>query len=441
MVAIRILTLITIGALLQAQGVKVRLAGGEVTRTQMEEYIGWVLAGEAGGMTSAEGLRAMAVVARTYARYNLNRHRARGFNFCETTHCQDARKGAVTAKLRAAVDATEGVILWSRGRPAQVFYTGHCGGRTASAGEMWPGAARSYLKGGEDAYCLAVKGSWSAKIPWEQLAKILGLPGLGEMSVIRRTASGRAATLQSNAGLINAERLHLLVGRSMGWNVLRSRLYDVAGGGDGAVFQGEGTGHGVGFCQIGAEQRGKSGQKMDEILAAYFPGLRAGVSAQDIQWRVMRGERVDVWSTGAPVDDELPLLADRALAEAEKKSGLRVEKRPQVRAYPAVSVFRDATGEPGTVAAVARGRAVHMQPAALLRSAGTLRATLLHEMLHVTILSNAKKPLPLWFEEGLADHFAGGGTHPAERRRVEDLIRQKGLVGVMSMLETGVRSE
>ncbi len=439
MVAIRNIALSVLCALLPAQTVKVRLAGGAITRMQMEDYVGWVLAGEAGGMTSPEALKAMAVAARTYARYNMNRHRLEGFNFCETTHCQDARPGSITPKLRAAVEATEGMILWSRGRPAQIFYTGHCGGRTAAAGEMWPGAARSYLKGGEDSYCLAVKGSWTASIQWEKLAAILGLPGLNEMEVIRRTASGRAITIRSNQGLISAERLHLLVGRSMGWNLLRSRLYEITNSGTAAVFHGEGTGHGVGLCQIGAEERGKAGQKFDEILNAYFPGLHAGVSAKDIPWQVMRGEIVDVWGTAAPVDEELPALADRALAEAEQKTGLRVGKRPQVRAYPSVSIFRDATGEAGTVAAVARGRVVHMQPAAMLRGTGTLRATLLHEMIHVAVLANAKKPLPLWFEEGLADHLGGGGTHPEERRRVEGLIRQRGLPDVMSMLETGVR--
>ena len=426
---------LTLCAFASAQVVKVRLARSGVQRVPMEEYVNWVLAGEAGGMTSPEALQAMAVTVRTYARFNLNRHRAQGFNFCETTHCQDARPTGVTPRLRAAAEATAGIILWYRGRPASVYYTGNCGGRTAGAGEIWPGAARPYLKSADDPFCQrSGPDHWTARIPWAQLADILALPPFDRIEVARSTASGRVAELRTSSGPVGAERLHLLAGRRLGWNLLRSRLYEVTETPSGALFQGHGTGHGVGLCQTGAEQRGKAGQKWPQILAAYFPGLRASVSAKDIPWRILHGESVDVWSAGAPADEDLPRLAGAALAQAEKLTGLRAGKRPQLRAYPDVAAFRDSTGEPGTVAAATRGRIVHLQPAARLRSSGTLAATLLHEMLHVVIALNARAPVPLWLDEGLADYLGNGVTHPAARRRVASLVKQKGLAAVWAML-------
>ena len=436
--AIRILALILASCTLSGQMLKVRLAGSGVTKTPMEEYVAWVLAGEAGGHTSTEGLKATAIVIRTYARYNLGRHAKQGYDFCETTHCQDARPKAVTAQLRAAAAATEGIILWYNGKPAQVFYTGHCGGRTAAAGEIWPRAARPYLRGVEDSYCLSAgRAAWTAKIAWSDLSRALGLSDLHEVDVERRTGSGRAGVLRTNAGVLDAERVHLAVGRMLGWQLLRSRLYDVRGDAGHIVFSGSGNGHGVGFCQTGADQRGKAGQSWPEIIEAYMPGLRAGVSARDIPWRVMQGERVEAWGTGAPGDEQLSTLADRALAEAERRSTLHVTKRPQVRAYPSIAVFRDATGESGATAAVARGRVVHMQPVARLRAAATLDSTLLHEMLHVVIGLNAKRPLPLWFDEGLADYLGGGKTHPAERARVAALVKQRGVAAVIAMSVSG----
>jgi stage II sporulation protein D len=438
MVAKLLLALIAAAALLPAQIVKVRLAGGQIRRVSMEDYIAWVLAGEAGGMKSPEALKAMAVVARTFARFNLSRHDAQGFNFCETTHCQDARPGAVSPRIRAAVDDTQGIILWYRGRPASVYYTGHCGGRTAGAGEIWPGTARPYLQSVEDPFCLrAGPADWKAHLAWPQLAEILARPAIEHLEVARSTPSGRVAELRTNAGPVGAERLHLLTGRRLGWNLLRSRLYEVAESAEGALFRGRGTGHGVGFCQTGAEQRGLAGHLWPQIVEAYLPGLRAGVSAKDIPWRVLQGERVEVWSASAPADDELPHLADLALAEAEKRTGLRAGKRPQLRAYPDVSVFRDATGEPGSVAASTRGRVVHLQPTRILRAAGTFTNTLLHEMIHVLIALNAKAPVPLWLDEGLADYLGGGSTHPAERRRVAALVKQKGLPAVLSSITAG----
>jgi stage II sporulation protein D len=426
--ALRIVALILLVWPAMAQTVRVRLADKGIVRVSLEEYVAWVIAGEAGGMKSDEALKAMAVVIRTYARANRNRHLSEGFDYCETTHCQDARVGAVTARLRAAAEATEGVILWSNGRPATVFYTGHCGGRTAAASEIWPTARRSYLPSQEDTYCLSAgRNPWTAKIAWTDLSTILGLPGLTEMEVQTRTASGRALALRTNRGLVNAERLHLLVGRAMGWNLMRSRNYDVEVTEKQAIFRGYGTGHGVGLCQIGAEQRGKAGMKWEQILQAYFPGTRAGVAATDIQWQILRGERVDVWSAGTPGDEALPGKADRALAEAERLTGLKVMKRPIVRVYPTVVVYRDSTGESGKVAAVTRGRIIHMQP----RTEGALK----HEMLHLVLGLNSKTPIALWLDEGLADYLGNGTTHPVERARVDALVKKNSLQWVLDNRE------
>src|SRR5438874_1571512 len=55
----------------------------------LEEYVAGVLAGESSIFKSDEALKAMAVAARTYAVRHTGRHRAEGFDFCDTTHCQD----------------------------------------------------------------------------------------------------------------------------------------------------------------------------------------------------------------------------------------------------------------------------------------------------------------------------------------------------------------
>jgi hypothetical protein len=56
----------------------------------------------------------------------------------------------------------------------------------------------------------------------------------------------------------------------------------------------------------------------------------------------------------------------------------------------------------------------------------------------VLIALNAQRRLPLWFEEGLADYLGNGRTHPAERARVDALVKQKGLAAVISMAVHGL---
>ena len=59
----------------------------------MDEYIAGVLAGETGNFKSDEALKAMAVTARTYAMHFGSRHALDGFDFCDSTHCQNLRLG------------------------------------------------------------------------------------------------------------------------------------------------------------------------------------------------------------------------------------------------------------------------------------------------------------------------------------------------------------
>ena len=73
----------------------------------------------------------------------------------------------------------------------------------------------------------------------------------------------------------------------------------------------------------------------------------------------------------------------------------------RIKVYPTIAGFRDATGEPGWVAASTRGQTIRVQPTDVLRDAGTLETTLRHELLHVVIESHAKPGTPLWFREGL----------------------------------------
>jgi hypothetical protein len=55
-------------------------------------------------------------------------------------------------------------------------------------------------------------------------------------------------------------------------------------------------------------------------------------------------------------------------------------------------------------------------------------------MLHVVIALNARSPVPLWLDEGLADYLGNGRTHPAERQRVAALVQQKGLPAVLALV-------
>jgi stage II sporulation protein D len=378
--------------------VRVRIAGRTVELPR-EGYVAGVLAGESSVFRSDEALKAMAVAARTYAAHHPARHAAEGFDFCSTTHCQRVDLDAVTDRLSKAAEATEGELLWKEGRPALTLYSLDCGRDPGSLTWSWraepakvlEALARSRLRAPED---------------------------LRAIEVVQRNAAGRALTLAligNGTVRISAESFRLAVGRELGWNTLRSDLYEVRE----LVFQGRGAGHGMGLCQRGADQMGVDGRGYREILAVAYPGTVLGVTARGISWQRLCGSAACVMTTDPPSDRGVLATAERLATRLPwPVSGV------EVRVYPDVDTFRDATGEPGWVAAHTAGKRIHMQPAAKLGRA--LERTLRHELLHVAIEANAGAELPVWFHEGLALYLAGGvrGTaaipDDAALRRTDD---------------------
>jgi len=388
---------------------EIRTESGHLALTitvPLEEYVAAVLAGESAGFRSAQSLAAMAVAARTYAVRFQGRHKSDGYDFCDTTHCQDLRIGAVSERLRQAAGETEGELLWFEGTPASTFYGKDCGGVTEAAARVWPDLKAPYLTRHDDPYCRAQNG-WSSAIRKQDLRSALAASGirapphLDTLRIVERTSSGRASRLEAGGQAISASSLRFAVGRSLGWNQVRSDLYELNDSGDRILFEGRGSGHGVGLCQTGADRMGQDGRSYRQILDFYYPGTKLGVSAQGFVWRSLGGEHVEVLTTQPGEDRFLVALADRLARVAEQSTGLQWEAVPRLRVYPTVAAFRDSSGEPGWVAASARGSVIRLQPVAALRSRGSLESTVQHELLHALVESRARAGLPLWFREGI----------------------------------------
>ncbi len=205
------------------------------------------------------------------------------------------------------------------------------------------------------------------------------------------------------------------MGRHIGWERLKSNWYEVSVTGDSIVFRGRGSGHGVGLCQAGAEVMGSEGKSYREILAYYYPGTKLGIAAQGANWQPLANADIELLTTRPEADRPLLPLATRLLHDAEESTGLLYKARPRLKVFPTVAMFRNTTGEPGWVAATTRGRTIQMQPAEVLRQAGTLESTLRHELLHMLIESYARAGTPVWFREGLVLYLSEPGAAASGR--------------------------
>ncbi|MFN8686230.1 MAG: SpoIID/LytB domain-containing protein [Acidobacteriota bacterium] len=385
---------------LRAPGeIRVEKQGGryEVTaRVKLEDYVAGVLAGEAGGLKQEEARRAMAIAARSYAARFRGRHVEEGFDYCDTTHCQDARFGMEErADLRAAVEETSLEMLWRNGKVAEAYYHADSGGWIENRPDRW-------WKEEEGS-----RWRWQVKLPW--LAAALGLSVVRPVFVVKeREASGRARVLDVFGHGADAAALQLLVGRRLGWDKMPSRLYRVQQRGDLLEFEGLGRGHGMGMAQRSAERMAEAGKKREEILAEYYPGARVSVTAAGLRWRSLRAGAVELWTTAPERDRAILGLAVKQLEGIERVLGMKAQ--PVVRVYPSREAFRDATGILEAVNGATRGRRVHLPPGV---GPGTLR----HELLHAVLESNRRGEQPGWLSEGLVQALNGEDSDAARRVR------------------------
>jgi stage II sporulation protein D len=401
----------------------------------MEEYIAGVLAGETGNFKSEEALKAMAVAARTYAMHFGSRHALEGFDFCDTTHCQDLRLAGIDAHLRSIANATAGEVLWYDGEPAATYYHANCGGTTEDGhfvlGNNEPRAP--FLVQHSDQYCVRSGSTqWRSEVAKAQLQRALAsdgivVPGnLHTVTVLHRTPSARVEFLHvsgSSTITVTALAFRSAVGRHIGWDRLKSNWYDISDAGNRVAFHGRGSGHGVGLCQVGAEVMGEEGHSYREILSFYYPGTRLGINAQGIPWQQLANEDVALLTTRPDRDRPLLGLSTGFVHESEESTGLVYRASPRLKVYPTIAAFRNSTGEPGWVAASTRGRTIQMQPSDVLREAGTLESTIRHELLHMLIDSYALPGTPLWFREGLVLYLTAPGESSNQGENFGDLGR------------------
>ncbi len=260
-------------------------------RMPLEDYVRHVVASEASVEDQPEALKALAITARTYALKNLGRHKEQGYDFCSTTHCQRFESLVSRPVLNAAVRETAGIVLRdNKDQIIDAYFSASCGGTTANLKTLWGGETPAYLRGIRDDYCnTGAHYRWTDVIDSDRLANALRSDprtdvgqNIRAVSVAQYDQTGRAEIV-SIAGdrrkTISGWEFKLIVGRALGWNVLKSSRFNISRSGSQFVFRGGGFGHGLGLCQEGSHVMAQRGQSYRQILAHYFPGTRSEPSA------------------------------------------------------------------------------------------------------------------------------------------------------------------
>ena len=104
------------------------------------------------------------------------------------------------------------------------------------------------------------------------------------MGIPARDESGRVTRLALDGlkpGRISGQDFRVAVGRTLGWQHVKSTAFEMRVTGGSYRFSGHGSGHGVGMCVIGAARLAEKGVSAEDILARYFPGLEISPGGGD----------------------------------------------------------------------------------------------------------------------------------------------------------------
>jgi stage II sporulation protein D len=251
-----------------------------------------------------EALKAQVVAARSYALVRLRRPSdeagALGYDLCATTACQVYMGMGVEAgpwgdRWVRAVEETAGQVLVYQGNPAETLYFSTSNGRTFGNERVFGGGPLPYLRGIRERDDGASPLSrWRVILPFDDLARFLDFadewPGgrirrvVFRDGAIRIRGAGRGASLDRDdlRDALNFWARCLEPGayptsEPDGYRLpqtVPSIWYRATQRGRALVLEGRGWGHGVGMVQWGASGKAERGLGYDEILAAYYGGLR-----------------------------------------------------------------------------------------------------------------------------------------------------------------------
>lgn len=265
----------------------------------IEEYLKSVISSEMNSNASLDFLKSHAVISRSwaYARiFHYSHHSL--YDVCADDHCQRYQgiQRITNDNAIKAVNETYGEVLTYDNTVCDTRYSKCCGGKTELFSTCWEDQDMPYLICKDDPYCNTNDTKilsqvlnkydletmdfhdWEVKYSQEELSEIvenklhMGLGIITALTPIEIGSSGRIKYLKiegtNNSITIGKE---LEIRRALSTSHLKSSAFKVERSNDNFILKGQGWGHGVGLCQIGAAVMGEKGIPYNEILEFYYP--------------------------------------------------------------------------------------------------------------------------------------------------------------------------
>ena len=241
-----------------------------INDVDFETYLAGVVQSEIYGKES-EIYRVQAIISRTWAMRNMQKHAAEGYNFCDHVHCQAYHNRCLRPEIMLGTIASTGqTIVDHDGNLIETPFHSNSGGETANSEDVWR-SALPYLRSIADTFSYGMKQSqWQKTMSEERWLNYFGKthkiniqdPALRD-SLLHFQQPHRRARLLG----IQLTKVRMDLGlKSTFFNVDYDSIKHQV------TLHGRGYGHGVGLSQEGTIRMVRMGISYDSIIRHYYTG-------------------------------------------------------------------------------------------------------------------------------------------------------------------------
>ena len=239
-----------------------------INNLDLDNYVAGVVEAEVGRKPPKEYFKLQAIICRTYALSNTEKHIVEGYNLCDEVHCQAYHgKTFFNNIVEAAMQTRGAVIVDSDIQLITAAFHSSCGGQTVNSEDVWS-KSLYYLRSVKDTFCLKHKdATWQKEIDKNQWKNYL------TARLPNTISEQQYMNLNLNERLKYFPQSKLSFEELRGQFRLRSTYFNIQETENKVLLKGRGFGHGVGLCQIGAMEMAALGYNYSEILHFYYSGV------------------------------------------------------------------------------------------------------------------------------------------------------------------------
>ena len=243
-----------------------------INSVEFETYLAGVVQSEIYGQQS-DIFRIQAVISRTWALRNMQKHRADGFNFCDYVHCQAYQNRCVRPDIMLGTMQSSGeTIVDADGNLIDTPFHSNSGGQTANSEDVWR-TALPYLRSVQDTFSYRMRQSNWTKV----ISKDKWLNYFSKTHKLNtQDPEVRNTLLTFSQPQRQARILGVPLTRVRTDFGLKSTFFSVSTDsktGD-VILSGHGYGHGVGLSQEGTIRMVSLGIAYDSIIRHYYTGAQ-----------------------------------------------------------------------------------------------------------------------------------------------------------------------